>query len=351
MTLLIGQGIAGTWLSYYLDACGEELTVMDDGRISTPSRVAGGLINPVTGRRYSVTWLASEIIPFAHQAYMELGARIGRPVIRQADIIDFFSSPQMRVNFLERAQESNEFLSSCMEKEFQEFFHTPFGCGRVSPAYIVDIEALLDGWRKKLEQKNGIISDSFQPGLLEINKEFIAYGGRRYDRVIFCNGNESFSYPWFRNLPYAASKGESVLVKIQGLPAGFVFKHGMLLLPTAEPALYWMGSSYEWDFTTEGPTRAFREKVSRLLDGFLKLPYQVVDHRAAIRPSTLERRPFVGFHPANPRIGMLNGLGTKGCSLAPYFAHQLVQKMKGSGGIHPLADIARFEKILSRDFS
>jgi hypothetical protein len=41
-------------------------------------------------------------------------------------------------------------------------------------------------------------------------------------------------------------------------------------------------------------------------------------------------------------------MGTKGCSLAPYFAKQLVDKLKGEGNINPLADIKRFEKILTR---
>jgi len=41
-------------------------------------------------------------------------------------------------------------------------------------------------------------------------------------------------------------------------------------------------------------------------------------------------------------------MGTKGCSLAPYFAKQLAEKIAGGGNILPLADIARFEKILGK---
>ena len=80
----------------------------------------------------------------------------------------------------------------------------------------------------------------------------------------------------------------------------------------------------------------------------LKLPYTILEHFAAIRPATLERRPFIGFHPLYPQIGILNGMGTKGCSLAPFFAKQLVNKLTGAGNINPLADINRFEKIIRR---
>jgi glycine/D-amino acid oxidase-like deaminating enzyme len=47
-------------------------------------------------------------------------------------------------------------------------------------------------------------------------------------------------------------------------------------------------------------------------------------------------------------VGILNGMGTKGCSLAPYFAHQLVEFITKGNPIRPDADIRRFSGILSR---
>jgi len=41
-------------------------------------------------------------------------------------------------------------------------------------------------------------------------------------------------------------------------------------------------------------------------------------------------------------------MGTKGCSLAPYFAHQLVQSILGSEPVRADADVKRFTRILSR---
>jgi hypothetical protein len=40
-------------------------------------------------------------------------------------------------------------------------------------------------------------------------------------------------------------------------------------------------------------------------------------------------------------------MGTKGCSLAPYFANQLAQYLVHQSPIDPLADVIRFRKILS----
>jgi glycine/D-amino acid oxidase-like deaminating enzyme len=129
--------------------------------------------------------------------------------------------------------------------------------------------------------------------------------------------------------------------------SGTVFKKGMSLVPWKE-GLFWVGSSYEWSFADAGPTTAFRERTEAILREWLRVPFRVVEHIAAVRPATLERRPFVGFHPLYPAVGILNGMGTKGCSLAPYFARQLVQRMVSGVGIRADADILRFRKVLGR---
>jgi glycine/D-amino acid oxidase-like deaminating enzyme len=78
------------------------------------------------------------------------------------------------------------------------------------------------------------------------------------------------------------------------------------------------------------------------------MPFETVEHLAAVRPANMERRPFVGLHPISSSVGILNGMGTKGCSLAPYFAKQLTDHLVDQTPILPLADVQRFSKILSR---
>jgi glycine/D-amino acid oxidase-like deaminating enzyme len=84
------------------------------------------------------------------------------------------------------------------------------------------------------------------------------------------------------------------------------------------------------------------------LTQLLKIPFTVVDHIAGIRPANQERRPFVGLHPNYPAIGICNGMGTKGCSLAPYFAHQLIEHCENGTPIHAEASLDRFEQILKK---
>ena len=114
-----------------------------------------------------------------------------------------------------------------------------------------------------------------------------------------------------------------------------------------EAGIFWLGSNYQWNFPHAYPTKEFFEHAEKHLKAWLKVPFKIIEHKAALRPATLERRPFVGLHPYQRNIAMLNGMGTKGCSLAPFFANQLVQHILYNSEIDPLGNVNRFQRILS----
>ena len=101
-------------------------------------------------------------------------------------------------------------------------------------------------------------------------------------------------------------------------------------------------ATYEWDDLTPTPTAAGREKLEARLRSFLKLPFEVVGHRAGVRPISADRNPILGIHPAEPRVVCFTGLGSKGVLLAPFFAAQLVATMTGKGTIDPEVHVNRF---------
>jgi glycine/D-amino acid oxidase-like deaminating enzyme len=345
--LIIGQGISGTWLSYWLDKAGKDFIILDDPSASAPSRVAAGVINPVTGRRYAVTWLAETLLPFSMEAYSALGRRISADIIREKNIIDFFPTAQMRNSFLERIPE-NEYLARCEDEDrFSPWLHYELGCGFIRPVYVADLQQTLEGWRSLEVNKERIRKERFDEKDLELVNNKVVYRGIRADRIIFCDGGQGSTLSWFRKLPFALNKGEALLVEIGGLPESHLYKKGMVVVPLGPPGLFWVGASYQWEYDHPHPTEAFRSQAENFLRGFLRLPFRVLEHRASIRPATLERRPFAGFHPAEPRIGILNGMGTKGCSLAPYFAKQLSDQLDGHKSLHPNADIKRFTRLLT----
>ena len=346
--LLIGQGISGTWLSYYLQKEKKSFLVIDNNKLNSASRVAAGIINPVTGRRIVKTWMIDELLKHLIPAYEEIGRKLGINAILQKNVIDFHPTPQMKIAFQERVKEDDGFLSLPKdETDFKQHFHYDFGYGKVSTCYIINLQEILSSWRDNLKKNNQLLSENFEISELIQSADKIQYKNIDAEKIIFCDGSNSYNNPFFKNLPFSFNKGEALIIESKDIPTSSIFKKGMMLAPMGND-LFWIGSNYLWDFADENPTQQFREQTEFILKNWVRAPFKIVDHFAAIRPANIERRPFVGLHPANNRIGILNGMGTKGCSLAPYFAKELLDHLIHNKKINPEVDIKRFEKILNR---
>ncbi len=347
--LIIGQGISGSFLSYYLEKEGKNFIVIDNNDKKTPSKIAAGIINPVTGRRLVTVWMVDEVLPFAWKAYQEIGHKLGITAISQKTIIDFFPNPFMRESFLQKIETGDKYVHAYPEQNhFNTFFNYELGCGEIRPVYTAHLETLLPAWRQHLKNENNLLEENFEIDQLKVEADKIQYKNITAQKIIFCDGTSSFENPYFKQLPFAPNKGEALVVEIPGLPDQHIYKKGMMIVPLAEKDLFWIGASYIWNFDSADPTIEFRENTEQVLKQWLKIPYKIVEHRSGLRPATLERRPFVGFHPQHPAVGILNGMGTKGCSLAPFFASQLTDHLLYQQPIAKDAAVSRFQKILAR---
>ena len=287
-------------------------------------------------------------MPFAWQAYTALGEELQLTAIEQKNIVDFFPTAQMRQAFIDRYAADTSFLSLPQnENDFRDYFSYDLGYGLVDPCYLVNLPEILPAFRNVLKSQDQLQEEKFDYSQLQVGSDGVQYGNIAAKAVIFCDGISSAANAWFGNLPFAPNKGEMLLIEAAGLPAENIFKRGINLVPWKED-IFWVGSSYEWDFENDQPTSIFRERTEAVLKNWLKTPFKIIDHRASVRPATLERRPFVGFHPQHPSLGIFNGMGTKGCSLAPFFADQFVQHIRQQTPIHPEADIKRFQRVLMR---
>ncbi len=346
--LIIGQGICGTFLSYELLKAGKKIIVIDEPQNFTASKVASGIINPVTGRRIVKTWLIDELLPFAFKSYRAIEIALNTSLITECSVFDFHPSLQMKTTFLERMNEAAAYLHTTNESQWQQYFHFNYGIGEIKTCLLIDLQKLLFEWRKKLRKENILIEEKFNFSEFFINQsELISYKNIITKKIIFCEGIEAFQNPYFKMLPFVRTKGEALIAEIPDLPYQNIYKQGINIVPWKD-GLFWIGSSYEWTYADTKPTELFKRKMEHQLNHWLKISYKIIDHLASERPANVERRPFVGLHPIHKTIGILNGMGTKGCSLAPYFASQLTSYLIKNIPINPLADVNRFEKILSK---
>jgi glycine/D-amino acid oxidase-like deaminating enzyme len=347
--LIVGAGLSGSWLAWHLQQAEADFLVIDEPKANSASRMASGIINPVTGRRFVTTWMADTLLPFCLEQYRTVEKAFDLSLISLCPVIDFFPSTQMREAFMKRTTEAdNLFLKAgANDNDWRPHLHFELGYGSIEPVYQVMVNRFLTAIRTKLQAENRLLETRFNASALEVTDNEVHYENIKAETIIFCDGIHAVQIPWFNRLPFAFNKGEMLLVRIPELPKGFIYKKGMSIVPF-DGEQWWVGSTYEWEFENDQPTTAFVEKTMAWLRQFVKHDIELTGHFAALRPATVERRPFVGMHPQQPRLGLLNGMGTKGVSLAPFFAEQLAQHLLTGAAILPDADVNRYRRILSR---
>jgi glycine/D-amino acid oxidase-like deaminating enzyme len=83
------------------------------------------------------------------------------------------------------------------------------------------------------------------------------------------------------------------------------------------------------------------EKTQELIT----FPFNIVHQEYGFRPTTPDRRPILGRHPALERVFTFNGMGTKGVSLAPYFSDILVRFVENGEPINKEVEIERYKLL------
>jgi glycine oxidase len=345
--LVVGQGVAGTLLSHRLMKAGKSVHVVDNRHEGAASAVAAGLINPVTGKLVVKSWRIDELLPAARQLYRELEKHLGiailneRPIIRQFLKVKEENQWQLRLSM----EEYDAYIQQAPKlDEFKSILKLEGLCGAILGGGNAHLGRLIAAFRDLLLQKDALSQEKFDFEKLTIEKDQIAYGGISAKKIIFCEGAEGRFNPLFDFLPFDLVKGEALLIKIPELELPYIFKSGRLFLVNIEKDVYWVGSTYQWDKLDNQPTEAKKEELLTQLNEFLKIPYELLEHRAAIRPAVKDRRPLLGPHPEYPNVFIFNGLGTKGASLAPFWSKHLVEHLEEGKKIDSEVEVKRFEK-------
>jgi len=340
--LIIGQGIAGTMLAHHLMKAGQNVVALDEMGLTMSSRVAAGLYNPVTGKRMIKTWLADELFPYALKVYHELEEELDINVIQDRNVYKPYRD----------VAEQNDLLAKSSDKRFNGYLNTDFdstsfsglvdddfGGTEVLQAGNIELNPLLNAFRKKLMQNDSLIEEAFDEKLLNGTN----YKGVDYQKVILCQGADAMNNDLFNWLPFSPTKGEILEVTIDNFPNTHIVSKGFFILPKTENRFV-VGSTYELKIDG-GVTEKGLNQLKNKLDGLLKVPYEVVKHKFGIRPTVRDRRPFVGVHPERKNVYIFNGFGTKGVTLSPYFANEFVNYLLNGDTINKEANIERYYSL------
>jgi glycine/D-amino acid oxidase-like deaminating enzyme len=346
--IIVGQGLAGSSLAIRLQEAGKRVLVFDQPLENRCSRVAAGLFNPITGMGIVKTWLAEELFTSLSTFYTGCEKMFGRRIFFPQFLYRPFHSVEEQNNWMAKSNENG--VSSFVEKIFTTSgfgaqVNDSFGGILLNSCGHLDAVSFLEATKRHLISKDSWREAHFVAGDIELAAKEVYYRGIAARKIIFCNGVAN--NPFFDWLPIRPLKGETITVKLDFEPS-VIFNKGVYLVPFNGSPFYKAGATYELKDLRHGTTEKGGTELIEKLKGLLKSPFEVVNQEWGIRPTTVDRRPILGSHPAHKNLIIFNGLGTKGVSLAPYFSAQLADWLVGTGEISPEVNIERFNALYSK---
>jgi glycine/D-amino acid oxidase-like deaminating enzyme len=347
--LIVGQGLAGSLLGYTLLKAGLKVHIADAMRLPSSSRVAAGIFNPVTGKNPVKTWQADLLFPFLHEFYPQMEADLG---------VRFFYPKRLYRPFLSIEEQNNGLALTASAKingylqevstieEENALIRTSWGGLETKHSGYVDVDGLLTCFRNYLTERGALINRHFDYTELKVEPGAVEWGTVRARKVIFCEGAHAIHNPYFNWLPFRQVKGEILSLETDGNLPDCIIKQGVYLVPT-EAGICRLGATYERNEINWETSPKAREELTANLDRWIRVPYRVVEQRAGVRPATPDRRPFIGLHPDWPSLGVFNGLGSKGVSLAPYYSHHFYEYLECGKELSREVNIDRYYSLIS----
>ncbi len=348
-TLIVGFGIAGFNYAEQLRRQKKTFVVIAP-KTHSASHLAAGIINPTVLKRFNPVWKSDEFINNALDHYQSIQDLIKTKVI--------YTIPILRV--LDNTREQNEWVVASSKTPLEKYLNNllvprdkfqgisaPFNFGEVLKSARVDNKTLLSAYVKKIIP-NQFIEGKIDYAQLKINTDGIEYKGIQAKKIVFCEGYQSVNNPFFNYLPLIGSKGEMLIIKCDRLQENVIFKGPIFLSPIGEKK-FWVGATFNREDKTTSITEKGKKWLINKLDKFLNLPYQILDHKAQIRATVIDRRPLLGVHPRYSNLFILNGMGTRGVLMSPLLSHWLFEYIENQLKLPVEADIKRFENNYFRN--
>lgn len=342
---VVGQGIAGSTFSWHLWEQGVKFKVFNVTKKETSSMAAAGLYNPVTGRKMVKTWNADLLFSYLETFYQNIEQKTNRKFLYSKPIYRPFVSVEEQNDWLAKAD--NKAFAAYVEEVstnslFPELINDPWGGILLKKSGYLDVPAYLEASQAFLREHELYQETTLVWKDLLVAEDYVEIEGQKAKKLIFCEGPEASQNPYFDWLPFHPVKGEILYIQPETRQE-VVFNRGIFVLPVGD--LCKVGSTYDHYDLTHQTTDNARDFLEEKLKKLCKFRYELKGQIAGIRPATKDRKPFIGTHPKHKPLGIFNGLGTKGVSLAPYYAKQFTSQLLRGQSLDAEVDIKRFNHL------
>ncbi len=341
--LVVGQGIGGTILTEHLINAGFKVRVIDDPSFSNSSKVAGGLYNPITGRKMVKTWNCDSLFDYLIPFYRRLEEKLDSDFLYDIPIYRPFYSHEEYNEWMGKSAEPayNKYIDKIYgQSTFGKHLNDEYGGIMLKDSGYLDTLKMVNSYREYLLKLDLIYEEPFDYANLEVRDGEIRYGEIQSAKIVFAEGRLQSDNSWFNWLPQKPVKGELIWIKSEE-QIEYIYNRGVFLIPIKN-GLCKVGATYHHENLDETTTEKAQSELITRLGRLIHFDYQIVDQKAGVRPATIDRKPFVGSHPKQKNVIIFNGLGAKGVSLAPYYANQLMSHLEKNSELDAEVNIERF---------
>lgn len=320
--IIIGQGLAGSLLAYELSKQGEDILVLDDGLNTSSSKVAAGIINPITGHRPNRDPLYDIYLEKALLTYKALEADFGQDFIRPQKQIRIFQDQKQKTAWLEKYMATNQVIE-INHKRFPELKLDHGGC-LVAFSYVVDVASVLSNIQNYLIQKNQYQQRVIEHKDIHIHPTSVSIDQHHAKQIVFCEGARIQQNPLFKDVEMVPAKGEILTLDIPALAPNF-YNWGKWLVPTHD-GKFRLGSNHIWDDQSMDVSQETKVSLLESMQSQFaqSLEFRVIDHISGIRPATKDRNPVVQKSTKHDHIFCFNGFGSKGCLMIPFYVQEFI---------------------------
>ncbi len=321
--LIIGQGLAGSALALELLKRGRSVLVVDRQDVGSSTRVAAGLITPLTGKGMNPAWEQEKYLSVAEAFYHELEKESGRKLYRKTPVVRAFLTEKEAAKWAGKRKEMARWAydrTDCPFKNAVGSIEMPDGAW-------LDTGAFLRVVKDKLEDKGAWMESDFSEGEVTMVGEELLWKDVRARRLILCQGAYGLGKGgWFGDIDHRSAKGEVLTVRLDGLDETKRYHANGWIAPRGG-GIWKAGANYNWKDLDSEPTEAGKKEVLDKLATWLDFPMEIMEHTAGVRPIIQNSFPVTKMHSDYPNIGFFNGLGSKGSLMAPGTAAQFADKL------------------------
>jgi glycine oxidase len=345
--LIAGQGLSGSLLAWFLIKAGKKVLVVDPELASTSSKVAAGMIHPVTGRRIVKSWNADEFIPYARSIYKEIETEANQQFFYDIPVLEIYQDHGNRNDWMARAAApsfQNFIGEECSSNDVHENVIAPLGAQWVYNCGWLDTVPFLNYLQHFFKsnscyQKGNILSNE-----ITIHDDSIEWNNIIASSFISCTGYEAMNDKLWSNLNFNPAKGEVVKFKAAGIPNNCILHNKIKIIPDSE-GNFRSGASYDWTNLDTIPSKEGKDFIQEGIEKLIKTPFEIIEHAAGVRPATKDRRPLLGKHPTINNVYIFNGMGSKGVMMIPLLATKMLRTILQGEELYEEYDIRRLFKL------